>query len=1007
MLKHYTLLLFPIILCWNNLYSTDNPDNAKHESIVKKIRQNFVPKSEFFGETQNQNNTNISNYFNINNNITDKNVYHSNYTTIDRLNNIFKKQDNLNNNNNCFIHNKNELFNEIDCNKTVNTNFNNINTSVDNVTYNNSFVGQIHEKNIQTQEIKYDNYSTYSNNSDNNTSGWSTMVSVLQDECRKQQYLLGQKDQEILYLRNQVQYLYQLLYNNNYNTYLHNKNNFYNFKGYNQKPFINRNYKYDRSYSNNQKFNIKLNNKNKYKQTRSFSVNKRDDYPLLCDIIKPQLQELCKISTNNNILNNNVEINKKNNININNKCNQNNINIVNINALDNNNKITLENNNNISSNKYSIKENKKIILNNLNINNIQEDEKEINNSINKYSNLNINIIKYKNSTDEVPSDKIQNNIKKKKHKKNKNCSVFDKDSGLYIIRTEYEKKIKQKQQQNNFNIKTIQENGEKINSISNDHDSVIIINNNNIKEDENIINGNKGLNNNSENQHNINSLNKCNIEEDKKIIDNNNISNSKTNKEEANSNKDNQDNINVINNNSINEDEKKVDININNVQENKKEVNTNIGTNTNFDDIFAKYSNNNNNKKIDDDLATIAEAQTILTDDYDNYEKPGNKKSKNQRKKERKRMKKAKKNEEFYDVFRDIDEENLKTIAKQYKLLKNQIKSLNIGNNEIYNLPIADITKTQENFEQIKEENQQNINKLFNIFVSENYENEMGYAYPVISKLSELETVSKRNIACFMIGKILEIQKYNDEVIKQNIKEIHLLKLSNYDNIINTLQEYSCIINNKIYYTVNLYDKCTENILQKDIFKYQNNQIGAKIIKLLQQNIDIVYKEFTQDVFNFPDVQIKIATTPELMCNMLHNMYYERLMNIILKYSYVLEESVMNSDHHNVIEVFIDQLLYIDKIIYDNNQNIQQKTDKINAMLNNGIDKFMPYITYYKNLILVSHNMRDNNHGKWDGMLQAVNHIIKCSKIYITLNNMTLTRDAINQTIGTFIKLVK
>ena len=115
----------------------------------------------------------------------------------------------------------------------------------------------------------------------------------------------------------------------------------------------------------------------------------------------------------------------------------------------------------------------------------------------------------------------------------------------------------------------------------------------------------------------------------------------------------------------------------------------------------------------------------------------------------------------------------------------------------------------------------------------------------------------------------------------------------------------------------------------------------------------------------------------------------------------------MNSDHHNVIEVFIDQLLYIDKIIHDNNQNIQQKTDKINAMLNNGIDKFMPYITYYKNLILVSHNMRDNNYGKWNGMLKAVDCITKFSEENIILNNITLTRDVINNVVKYFIDFSK
>lgn len=238
------------------------------------------------------------------------------------------------------------------------------------------------------------------------------------------------------------------------------------------------------------------------------------------------------------------------------------------------------------------------------------------------------------------------------------------------------------------------------------------------------------------------------------------------------------------------------------------------------------------------------------------------------------------------------------------------------------------------------------------------------YKYTIIENKGFLtkDQITYSNLLCFMIGKILEVQKYNDNVkdINEKLKlQVPLMKINNTDILSflpeNNIQNCIDLINNNIYYSVDFYEKCKNPILPKDIFKTCNQDINT-LLKVLEGDV-VLLKECINKlkgcIISDFNAQYLVKTKDKNVKQLINTEFlkacYKYFMNDIVMYSYLLYYSTNEDfEYKKVIEILSNQLLNI--INTQGLCNIDLQREIISRTFSSSIEQFMPYIEYLTEL---------------------------------------------------------
>ena len=541
-----------------------------------------------------------------------------------------------------------------------------------------------------------------------------------------------------------------------------------------------------------------------------------------------------------------------------------------------------------------------------------------------------------------------------------------------------------------------------------------------------LINDKKRFNNlqivsHSMNINNIREIKQDNKKEEinKEHKDNNNtkLKNISDEKQYNKINENNNSNVQVINNEK--QDENKINLlNINNCNKDDEKITSDkysneITQNKITEDRIDKIDN----KKIEDNKNTIQheDKNEIILNESDNNNiiegKSGNtvKKTTKGEKKEKKirennninlNQNNIKDDEKLTDAEDENDNKNtikantieinnhekaknelLLSIVKKYEERIDNIKYLkDTINNTSYELPIEYIVCSAKNYDNIQKENETWIKFYFNKWRQEDGEiaatvspNSIDiYQNNYVVVLPTKDHITYRNLIFFMIGKILEVYKYNYDAKNVNKSfglRLPLMEINNYIMLSffpkNNIQNCVDLINNNIYYSVAFYDKCKNPILSDGIFENHNNI--KEVVELLENNIEVLNLYLTEakeilsqlerikDIMNNQSDIVNLTTKEnKTLDKPFHTMFkkfcYRHLIKTIIMYSYIVYHSECenpnkpDSEYKKVIEILSNQLL---SIINIKTLNIDEQKKIINSIFDSSIEQFMPYIRYW------------------------------------------------------------
>ena len=418
------------------------------------------------------------------------------------------------------------------------------------------------------------------------------------------------------------------------------------------------------------------------------------------------------------------------------------------------------------------------------------------------------------------------------------------------------------------------------------------------------------------------------------------------------------------------EDEKvKNDNNIENKYNNNETIIDN-NVNYNRDNTKIIYSNSNDIENKNNNKSNEESVNTYV-DEHNNHEGCMERNIRNLQKKIRGLL-----SEHYVNTsYQDKKSELFSKIIKKYGEQRYNIKYLKDTTHDIlYTLLIDDNIKyTKDDYNMIQEQHQNMIDHLYNqLTIEENAIKVSSNSIKLYISNDDNSLLTKgqityRNLIFFMIGKILEIQKHNYDAKNVNEKmklPIPLVKMNN-TNILsffpkNNVQNCVDLINDNIYYNIGYYYKCKNPILQKDILQHYDgnkNEIVQYLKDELEKDIKVLKKYLETTKQNILYILHKlngVNNNKELkneVSNIIYKQYYKYYLVDILSYAHFLSISDINGnaidcEYKKVIEILCNQLLCITNIA-KTSTNVQQLIKRIDEMLKNSIEQFIPYIKYW------------------------------------------------------------
>ncbi|MBR1944114.1 MAG: hypothetical protein IJ848_01410, partial [Alphaproteobacteria bacterium] len=272
-------------------------------------------------------------------------------------------------------------------------------------------------------------------------------------------------------------------------------------------------------------------------------------------------------------------------------------------------------------------------------------------------------------------------------------------------------------------------------------------------------------------------------------------------------------------------------------------------------------------------------------------------------------------------------------IVNQYINQKiEQITHLNC-NNEKIKLPIKLINQyTKADYDKLSKNN--------NEIMLDVYDKLRNTPNSLLSESISMPTVHlNMNVYEFMIGKIIETQKYNDKVINTNLPfpllQVQIQKL---ENLLFSDDKYQRCIRDKIYYTFIYYNECKSPILPNNIFKYlPNNACCWCVSNLMTSKIQTLqkYNDYcTKIIANYSHDSNTNKTN-------LFKQYFQYIMKIIVN---CITNSDSNSTYEKeLVNILKNQLLDIHRIICSNSDLNTIKREFIESITNN-VNKLMSYV---------------------------------------------------------------
>ncbi|MBR1944509.1 MAG: hypothetical protein IJ848_03520 [Alphaproteobacteria bacterium] len=386
------------------------------------------------------------------------------------------------------------------------------------------------------------------------------------------------------------------------------------------------------------------------------------------------------------------------------------------------------------------------------------------------------------------------------------------------------------------------------------------------------------------------------------------------------------------------------------------------------------YNNNKNDSKIENDTKLVNQ-NTIIIEKEDvkeisnnnNETEINNEQNNNTIKSNKKKKKKHKKNK-IHKGETSTDDTNLlldqAIIDNTKQNIINKLKSFYFDN------AILEINYSNNAYQEINNKAEKYIESTYDemcdFFKSSDDRN-----------FDAIDQLTYRNFILFLIGTVMEIQKYNDTVKTYN-KKITNTKLQKslltfcgtQNTIISLSDENKKLINDSIYYTINFYDKCNNPILENNIFAYNNTEIGNEIIQELSNDMKILTKKYLETDKN--DYLEILANARKVIYkkNEIYKLYYSLFIVDILAYHYSISINekngkTVNPEYMNIIKILCKQFLSMIDVIKQNT-NVQQMETKINNIFEDSIKQFMPYIAYWHVLNEISNQYSKIIAGKVD-----------------------------------------
>ena len=720
----------------------------------------------------------------------------------------------------------------------------------------------------------------------------------------------------------------------------------------------------------NQKL-LNLRQQLKNRENEIFNLNKtKEEQEQKIYNLENQIEIKTKRFNNLQITSQSININNINELKQNKKLEYSNSSAKDINKISNNNS-GVKNTNNGKQEDNEIKDNNSVqninidnttdeninSINNVNdTNNIITNDSTINNNLNT-QNINNEILNNNEITDEINSNK---DIKDNKIEKTQNEVILKETKEENINKLENNNKVKKKKKHKKNNKK--------------------LQNNNN-------INLNQDTKQEIDTGTNSNILNKENkSRNDERII-----------------------NINITNTKNQN-DKEIIDSYITGVK--SKDSNTERGKiiSSNINDIESKNNNKRNEEIVDNNINENHNHESCIKHNIRNLQ------------------------QEFYALMkkqyattssRNTKSELFNKIITKYGEQRYNIKYLqDTANNILYTLLIKDNIKyIKDNYNMIQKQHQNMIDYLCSALNSEGDINAVKISPNAIELYrvnnNDIDFYNKnqityRNLIFFMIGKILEIQKYNHDA--KNVNEtmklhVPLMRINNTDILSffpkNNIQNCVDLINNNIYYNVAFYDKCKNPILQKDILQHYSNENKTvqylkdeleKDIKILKKYLETTKQNILYILHNLNEVNNNEELKTEVS-NIIYKQYYKYYLLDILSYVHFLSISEINGsiidcEYKKVIEILCNQLLCITNIV-KTSTTVQQLIQRIDEMLRNSIDQFMPYIKYWNALYIES--TKD-----YDTIINDINQYTENKNV--VLSDTELTLENITNTINEFLQ---